>query len=116
LQSAPDISGDRDLLFQLIANLLDNALKYTPQGGNVNLAVSTRESSVVLSVADSGCGIPAEERDKVTGRFYRVDASRQQRGSGLGLSLVQAIADYHQAELKLSDNAPGLRVEIAFNQ
>ena len=116
IQTAPDISGDRDLLFQLIANLLDNALKYTPQGGNVNLAVSTRESSVVLSVADSGCGIPAEERDKVTGRFYRVDASRQQRGSGLGLSLVQAIADYHQAELKLSDNAPGLRVEIAFNQ
>ncbi len=61
-------------------------------------------------------GMPEEERDKVTGRFYRVDASRQQRGSGLGLSLVQAIADYHKTELTLSDNAPGLRVEVAFNR
>jgi signal transduction histidine kinase len=59
--------------------------------------------------------MPEDERDKVTGRFYRVDASRQQRDSGLGLSLVQAIADYHNAELTLSDNAPVLRVEVAFN-
>ncbi len=61
-------------------------------------------------------GMPEEERDKVTGRFYRVDASRQQRGSGLGLSLVQAIAEYHNAELTLADNAPGLCVAVAFNR
>ena len=67
-------------------------------------------------LADSGCGIAEEERDKVMGRFYRVDASRQQHGSGLGLSLVQAIADYHNAELTLADNAPGLRVDVAFSQ
>jgi signal transduction histidine kinase len=60
--------------------------------------------------------MPEEERDKVTGRFYRVDASRQHHGSGLGLSLVQAIADYHNAELTLADNAPGLRVDVAFSQ
>ncbi len=116
LQAAPAISGDKDLLFQLITNLLDNALKYTPEGGNVHLAVSAQESCVMLSVADSGCGIPEEERDKVTGRFYRVDASGKESGSGLGLSLVQAIADYHNAELTLSDNAPGLRVKVAFNR
>jgi signal transduction histidine kinase len=60
--------------------------------------------------------MPEEERDKVTGRFYSVDAIRQRRGSGLGLNLVQAIADYHNTELTLSDNAPGLRVAVAFNR
>ena len=109
-----NIPGDRDLIFQLISNLLDNALKYTPVHGNVHVAVVQEDSSVVVSVADSGCGIPADQLDNVTRRFFRVDKSRQHPGSGLGLSLVQAVADYHGAKLSFSDNAPGLGVSVAF--
>jgi signal transduction histidine kinase len=76
--------------------------------------VVQEDSSVVVSVADSGCGIPADQLDNVTRRFFRVDESRQYPGSGLGLSLVQAVADYHGAKLTFSDNAPGLRVSVAF--
>ena len=115
VEDVPCISGDRDLISQLVANLLDNALKYTPVGGTVHLAVQTQGEFVVLTVSDSGCGIPEGEREKVTQRFYRIDASRQQRGSGLGLSLVQAIVDYHGATLTLADNSPGLRVQVAFS-
>lgn len=109
-----EVTGDRDLIFQLLVNLIDNALKYTPEGGDVQIAVNRLEESVVLSVADSGPGIPAEQMSKITRRFYRVDKSRQHAGSGLGLSLVQAVADYHGASLSFADNAPGLRVEVAF--
>ena len=108
------IPGDRDLIFQLISNLLDNALKYTPEHGSVHVAVAQKDSSVVVSVADSGCGIPADQLDNVTRRFFRIDESRQHPGSGLGLSLVQAVADYHGANLSFSDNAPGLRVSVSF--
>ena len=108
------IPGDRDLIFQLISNLLDNALKYTPEHGKVHVAVAQEGSFVAVSVADSGCGIPADQMDNVTRRFFRVDESRQHPGSGLGLSLVQAVADYHGAKLSFSDNTPGLRVSVAF--
>jgi signal transduction histidine kinase len=114
LPGETEIIGDRDLIFQLITNLIDNALKYTPDGGNVHLAVHQHNSSNVLSVSDSGCGIPAEQQEFVTQRFYRVDKSRRHMGSGLGLSLVQAVADYHGASLCFANNAPGLRVEVAF--
>ena len=108
------IPGDRDLIFQLISNLLDNALKYTPEHGTVQVTVAQEDSSVVVAVADSGCGIPADQLDNVTRRFFRIDESRQHPGSGLGLSLVQAVADYHGAKLSFSDNAPGLRVSVSF--
>jgi len=114
LSAVPDVSGDRDLIFQLIVNLIDNALKYSPEGGRVNLMVQGQAPSVVLTVSDSGCGIPGDQLDKVARRFYRVDKSRRHPGSGLGLSLVQAVADYRGASLSLADNAPGLRVEVAF--
>ena len=114
LAGETEIIGDRDLIFQLITNLIDNALKYTPDGGNVHLAVHQHNSSNVLSVSDSGCGIPAEQQEFVTQRFYRVDKSRRHMGSGLGLSLVQAVADYHGASLCFANNAPGLRVDVAF--
>ena len=114
LPGEPKIIGDRDLIFQLITNLIDNALKYTPDGGNVHLAVHQHNFSNVLSVSDSGCGIPAEQHEFITQRFYRVNKSRQHMGSGLGLSLVQAVADYHGAALCFANNAPGLRVDVAF--
>jgi signal transduction histidine kinase len=110
MQEVPDISGDRHLIFQLISNLVDNAIKYTPRAGKVHLAVSEVDGEVVLSVSDTGSGITEEERGKVTQRFYRVDSSRNKPGSGLGLSLVEAVAISHGARLILLDQSPGLRV------
>jgi len=105
------LHGDRDLLFQALANLLDNAIKYTPAGGHIRLAAEPApDGGVQLSVADSGPGIPPELRGKVLQRFYRIDASRSEPGHGLGLSLVQAVAQLHGAVLTLEDAAPGLRV------
>lgn len=104
------IHGDRDLLFQALANLLDNAIKYTPAGGHIQLTAAPARGGVVLGVADSGPGIPPELRGKVLQRFYRVDASRSAPGHGLGLSLVQAVAQLHGARLRLEDAGPGLRV------
>lgn len=108
------LAGDRDLLFQLFANLLDNAIKYTPAGGRIDIALAARApQGWQVVVADSGPGIPAAERKNVFRRFYRLEASRGQvSGHGLGLSLVQAIARYHRGTVELSDNRPGLRVQV----
>jgi len=106
------VRGDRDLLFQALANLVDNAVKYTPPGGSIQLSLVPDDDSICVAVGDSGPGIPAELRDKVFKRFYRLDASRSTPGNGLGLSLVRAIADLHGADIHLHDNAPGLRVEF----
>lgn len=114
--AAPDlrIRGDRQLLAQALSNLLDNAVKYTPPGGRIALTVSSGPQGPLLSVADSGPGIPAAERERVLERFVRLDSARSQPGSGLGLSLVKAVTGLHQAELTLADNQPGLRVSIQF--
>jgi len=114
LECEDEVSGDRDLIFQLIVNLLDNALKYTPNGGSIHLALDRSDAMLSISVADSGPGIPADLLGRVTDRFYRIDASRQQPGSGLGLALVQAVVDHHGARLTFADNGPGLRVSVAF--
>ena len=106
------VHGDRDLLFQALANLLDNAIKYTPHGGEIALRARSVDDAIEITVADSGPGIPAPLRDKVLQRFYRIDASRSEPGHGLGLSLVQAVAQLHAAELRLEDAAPGLRVVL----
>jgi signal transduction histidine kinase len=108
------IQGDRDLLFQAVTNLLDNAVKYTPDGGRVSLSVSCGEDIVDVTVSDTGPGIPAEERDNVAQRFYRLERSRRTPGSGLGLSLVAAVAKMHHAELILGDKAPGLEATLRF--
>jgi len=108
------IDADGDLLFQALSNLIDNAIKFTPPGGAIRIATLRREDAVILSVADSGPGIPAAEREGVLERFYRTEASRSTAGSGLGLSLVAAIAAVHQAKLELSDNEPGLKVTLRF--
>ena len=108
------VAGDRDLVFQLIANLLDNAIKYTPDDGEIRIKVTRTAVKAQLDVIDNGPGVPEEELDRVTRRFYRVDGSRSHPGSGLGLSLVQAVAAHHDAELVLANANPGLKVSVAF--
>ncbi|HWI29292.1 MAG TPA: sensor histidine kinase, partial [Stellaceae bacterium] len=99
--------GDRHLLSQAVANLLDNALKYTPSGG-IALSVRQEREWARLEVADSGPGVPADRRQAVFDRFVRLEGSRSTPGNGLGLSLVRAVARLHGGEAWLEDNAPGL--------
>jgi signal transduction histidine kinase len=106
------VEGDRDLLFQALANLVDNAVKYTPPGGRIGLSAACADRDARVTVSDSGPGIPAELRERVFQRFFRGDASRSTPGSGLGLSLVQAVAQYHGARIELGDAGPGLRIAI----
>jgi signal transduction histidine kinase len=106
------VYGDRELLAQALTNLLDNALKYTSPGGHIDLQIRRDANRVIVTVADSGPGIPTEARERVLQRFARLDESRSMPGNGLGLALVRAIADQHDAKLVLSDNAPGLRVTL----
>ena len=108
------LRANRHLLAQALANLLDNAVKYTPPGGCVRLEVGRGASGPVIAVTDSGPGIPEAERARVLQRFVRLDATRSTPGSGLGLSLVDAVAKLHGAELMLTDNRPGLKVSLAF--
>jgi signal transduction histidine kinase len=105
-------SGNRELIGQALANLVDNALKYANDGtrqAKVVIAVEHRDNAVIFSVADNGPGISEADRDRVTRRFVRLETSRSKPGSGLGLSLVSAVAQLHGGELVLEDNNPGLR-------
>ena len=97
---------------QAVANLLDNAIKYTPARGRVRVAVERAPGGFAITVADTGPGIPAAERDRVLERFVRLDATRSTPGNGLGLSLVAAVAKLHGASLTLEDNRPGLAVRL----
>jgi len=106
------VHGDRDLLFEAIANLVDNAVKFTPQGGRVELSLLRNGNDAVVRVCDTGPGIPADESALVTRRFYRSDKSRRDPGLGLGLSLVSAIAKLHGFSLKISAG-PGCVAELA---
>jgi signal transduction histidine kinase len=108
VQAPLPLSGDRDLLFQAFANLLDNAIKYTPEGGTISIRSSGRHGELCVEVSDSGVGVDAADRDKVFRRFYRVESSRSmQPGNGLGLSLVQAVVNLHRGNIALDDAAPG---------
>jgi signal transduction histidine kinase len=108
------LTGDRQLLAQAIGNLLDNAIKYSPAGGRVILnAMRETGGRIAIVVADTGPGIPEDERGRATQRFYRGDASRHAEGVGLGLSLVEAVARLHGGELRLEGNNPGLRAVLA---
>jgi hypothetical protein len=109
------VLGDPVLLAQALSNLIDNALKYAPQNGSVEVAVVKRNASAEISVADDGPGIAELEKSKVVERFYRGDASRGTPGVGLGLSLVQAVAKLHGNPIELKDNEPGLRVVISMD-
>jgi len=106
------VNGNAQLLAQAIANLLDNAIKYTPRGGNVTVRVDRRESEVVIGVTDSGPGIPAADRARAMERSRRLANAAGTVGSGLGLALVVAVARLHGGRLRLGDNAPGLVAEL----
>jgi len=105
------IVGDRDLLFEAAANLIDNAIKFTPDNGKVDVTVTNADGQTVLRVCDTGPGISEEEREAVTRRFYRADKSRRTPGAGLGLSLVSAIANLHGFRLVIG-GGPGCVIEI----
>ena len=106
--------GDRDLLFQALANLLDNAIKYTPTAGSVHLTLENDGDAVCLRLCDSGPGIPEAQREQVFQRFFRLEQSRTTPGNGLGMSLVRAVMQRHHLDLQLQDNQPGLCVRIRF--
>ena len=113
------LRGHRELIGQAVANLIDNALKYGAggdkgQGGasRVTISVAQHNGTIEIAVADNGPGIPEADRARVLGRFVRLEASRSKPGSGLGLSLVAAVARVHGGSLALEDNAPGLRVVL----
>jgi signal transduction histidine kinase len=107
------VLGDRELLAQAMANLLDNAQIHTPPGTPIVLALVAGDREATLSVADRGPGVPAEERQQVLRRFFRGDASRTTPGNGLGLSLVSAVAAAHAGKVTIDDADPGLRVSLA---
>jgi signal transduction histidine kinase len=113
---APDVvvQGDRALLTQMLANLVENALRHTPPRSKIELRLRQTEDGPVLTVADNGPGIPANERNRVLQRFYRLEASRTTPGSGLGLSLAAAVAQLHGISLSLADNRPGLKITLQF--
>jgi signal transduction histidine kinase len=107
--------GDRDLLFEAVANLVDNAVKFTPEGGRVDLALLRHDGETVIRVRDTGPGIAEDEREAVTKRFYRSDKSRRSEGLGLGLSLVAAIVKLHGFRFTIAAG-PGCTAEIACPQ
>jgi signal transduction histidine kinase len=109
------VQGDRDLLFEAVANLVDNAVKFTPGGGRVELALLHRGGETVIQVKDNGPGIPENEREAVTKRFYRSDRSRRNEGLGLGLSLVAAIVKLHGFRFTITASS-GCTVEIVCPQ
>jgi signal transduction histidine kinase len=107
------LQGDRELLTQMIANCLDNALIDTPPGVRIEVEGACGPTGATLSVADVGPGVPQDDLSKLFDPFFRSDASRTSPGSGLGLRLVAAIAELHGLGCSVSDNRPGLKVTVA---
>jgi signal transduction histidine kinase len=108
------IKGDRELLIQLFANLIENAIRHCPQGTRIALALHDETDGFRAELTDDGPGIPEAERERVFRRLYRLERARSTPGSGLGLTLVAAIAELHDARIALDDHNPGLRVAITF--
>jgi signal transduction histidine kinase len=107
-----DVFGDRDLLIEAIANLVDNAIKFTPAGGRVEIELMRNDDETIVRVKDTGCGISEHERDAVLRRFYRSDRTKHTSGLGLGLNLVAAIVKLHEFRFTIHPGA-GCVVEIA---
>ncbi len=110
--SLPHVLGDRDLLVQMLANLIENALRHCPPGTLIIAEADATASGIRLVVRDTGPGIPPGEREKVFRRLYRLEKSRTTPGSGLGMSLVKAIVELHGGTVALADNHPGLAVLV----
>ena len=114
LRQVPAVQGNPQLLAQALANLLDNAIKFSPPGASIGLEVAARDGCVRLTVADRGPGIPTGDQSRVLERGVRLENAHDIPGSGLGLTLVAAVARLHSATIELADNAPGLRVTMSF--
>lgn len=112
LSGSAKVDGRRDLLGQSVANLLDNAIKFSPPDSEVEVTLERDAQSLQLCVADRGPGIPASERERVFQRLYRLDSSRNTPGLGLGLSLVRAVVDLHGGRISIEDHAPGTRIRV----
>lgn len=108
------LTGDRQLIGQALANLIDNAIKYGGEGGAIEVSAVNTKNAVEIGVADKGPGIPEKDRERVLKRFVRLEESRSRPGSGLGLSLVAAVARLHGGALRFEDNEPGLRAVLSF--
>ena len=102
--------GDRELLTQMVANLVENAIRHTPPGTRIEVSLSGDRKRVVATVTDNGSGVPAEDRERIFKRFYRLEQSRSTPGNGLGLSLVKAIADLHGITVQVRNAEPGLQI------
>ena len=111
LKDRPTVRGDRDLLFEAVANLVDNAIKFSPEGGRVKIELTGADNETIVRVTDTGCGINEHEREAVLRRFYRSDKIRSTPGVGLGLNLVAAIVKLHRFRLAIHPG-PGGRIEI----
>jgi len=116
IEEEVNVKANRQLLAQVAANLLDNAVKYglTTDTGDITISTIISDNKAIFTVADSGTGISEMDRARATERFVRLEASRSQPGSGLGLSLVKAVTELHGGELKLADNQPGLKISLIF--
>ena len=110
------VHGDRELILQMVANLIENAIQHMAPGGEITLELSEEARVPVLQVRDTGPGIPAAERAKVFRRFYRLEQNRTTPGNGLGLALVKAVVELHGASIELGENNPGLCVTIRFRR
>ena len=108
------LAGDADQLFQMLLNLLDNAVKYSPDGGRIGVTLAALPQGIRIEVTDAGAGIPEPERQRVFDRFERLESHRGSPGSGLGLSLVRAVVRHHGGQVRLLDAGPGLRVQVDF--
>lgn len=106
------VDGDRDLLAQMLSNLIENAIRHAPPPAVICMELSRRADEIVIEVSDTGPGVPAEERERVFRRLYRLERSRTSEGSGLGLALVLAVVELHGGTVTLEDNQPGLRVVV----
>jgi signal transduction histidine kinase len=106
------MAGDRDLLTQMVANLIENALRHTPRGAHIAVRSARIDGAAQLAIEDDGGGVPEADRSKIFERFYRLDAARATPGDGLGLSLVAAIAELHGLAIAVADNRPGLRIVL----
>ena len=109
------VQGDRDLITEMLANLIDNAIRHTSPGTHIEVSLANRGSQLVAIVADDGPGVRQSERERIFRRFYRLEKSMSTPGNGLGLSLVTAVAELHGMELSASDNAPGLRMTLTMD-
>jgi signal transduction histidine kinase len=106
------LSGDKDLLFQAISNIIDNSIKFSPKNGSILIKAATENEGILLTVSDDGPGIPKEYRQKVFERFFRVEESRSKSGYGLGLSLVKTAIEIHSGKITINDTERGLTISV----